>query len=109
VVDIAPVWEKKIAMLAAHESQFFEWLPYNMNMPPLPFNKSARHEFLDKWMRENSAKIRPTLEAGIKRIYGRDMADKVQLAEAVEISQYGTEPDKAELRRLFPMIPREPY
>jgi hypothetical protein len=33
----------------------------------------------------------------------------VQLAEAVEISQYGTEPDKAELRRLFPMIPREPY
>jgi LmbE family N-acetylglucosaminyl deacetylase len=109
VVDIASVWEKKIAMLAAHESQFFEWLPYNMNLPPLPFNKTTRHEFLEKWMRQHHLAIRPSIETGIKKIYGRDIADKVQLAEAVEISQYGTEPDKAALRRLFPMIPAEPY
>jgi N-acetylglucosamine malate deacetylase 1 len=109
VVDIAPVWEKKIAMLQAHESQFFEWLPYNMGLPPVPFNKEQRNKFLDKWMRDLAASCRPSLEPAVKRLYGRDLAEKVQLAEAFEISQYGHEPDKAELHRLFPMIPKEPY
>jgi N-acetylglucosamine malate deacetylase 1 len=109
VVDIGSVWEKKIAMLEAHESQFFEWLPYNMGKPPLPFNKVQRHKFLDDWMREHHEGIRPSMEATIKRIYGRDMADKVRLTEAVEISQYGTIPDRQGILRLFPMIPKEPY
>lgn len=109
VVDIASVWEKKIAMLEAHESQFFEWLPYNMGKPALPFNKTLRHQFLNDWMREHHETIRPSLESGIKRIYGRDMADKIRLVEAVEISQYGTQPDRNEILRLFPMVPKDPY
>lgn len=109
VVDISSVWDKKLSMLEAHESQFFEWLPHNMGKPAVPFNKTQRRAFLDKWMRELYADIRPSLEPAIKRIYGRDMADKIQLAEAVEISQYGAVPDKAGLHRLFPMLPAYGY
>ena len=109
VVDIAPVWEKKIAMLQAHESQFFEWLPYNMGLPAVPFNKEQRNKFLDKWMRDRAANCRSAIEPSIKRIYGRDMADKIRLVEPFEISQYAQEPDKDGLHRLFPMIPAEPY
>jgi len=109
VVDISPVWDRKLSMLEAHESQFFEWLPHNMGKPAVPFNKEQRRKFLDQWMSELSASIRPSLEPAIKRIYGRDMADKVRHVEAFEISQYGTEPDKAGLHRLFPMIPTAPY
>ena len=109
VLDISPVWDRKMAMLEAHESQFFEWLPHNMGKPALPFNKEQRRKFLNQWMTDLATNIRPALEPSIKRIYGRDMADKIQLAEAFEISQYGTEPDKAGLLRLFPMIPNSPY
>lgn len=109
MVDISPVWDRKLAMLEAHESQFFEWLPHNMGKPALPFNKEQRRKFLNQWMTDLATNIRPVLEPSIKRIYGRDMADKIQLAEAFEISQYGTEPDKAGLLRLFPMIPNSPY
>lgn len=109
VVDISPVWDRKLAMLESHESQFFEWLPHNMGMPPVPFNKEQRRKFLDKWMREMAATARQSLVPAIKRIYGRDMADKVQLVEAFEISQYGTEPDSETLGKLFPMIPKNPY
>ena len=109
VLDISPVWDRKMAMLEAHESQFFEWLPHNMGKPALPFNKEQRRKFLNQWMTDLATNIRPALEPSIKRIYGRDMADKIQLAEAFEISQFGTEPDKAGLLRLFPMIPNSPY
>lgn len=109
VIDVAPVWDKKLAMLESHESQFFEWLPYNMGLPAVPFNKEQRRKFLDKWMRDLSASTRPSLESAIKRIYGRDLCDKVQLVEAFEISQYAHEPDRDLLHRLFPMIPKQPY
>lgn len=109
VVDISSVWEKKLAMLEAHESQFFEWLPHNMGKPAVPFNKTQRRAFLDKWLRDLAADLRPRLEPAIKRIYGRDLADKIQLVEAIEISQYGTEPDNAGLHRLFPMLPEYGY
>lgn len=109
VVDIAPVWDKKVAMLESHVSQFFEWLPYNMGLPAVPFNKEQRRKFLDKWMREMAASNRASLEPAIKRIYGRDISEKVQLVEAFEISQYGTEPDRDLRRKLFPMIPKDPY
>lgn len=109
VVDIAKVWDKKVAMLEAHESQFFEWLPYNMGKPAMPFNKAVRHKFLNDWIKEHHAAIRPSMESAIKRIYGRDMADKILLTEAVEISQYGTVPDTAGIHRLFPMLPKYAY
>jgi LmbE family N-acetylglucosaminyl deacetylase len=34
VVDVAPAWDAKVAMLHAHASQFYEWLPYNGGYAP---------------------------------------------------------------------------
>jgi hypothetical protein len=37
--------------------------------------------------------------------YGPEQAAKVKYAEAFEICEYGRQPDKAEIRRLFPFLP----
>ncbi len=42
--------------------------------------------------------------AKLKEFYGPERAAKVQFAEAFEICEYGTRPDAAELRRLFPFF-----
>ncbi|WP_245588168.1 hypothetical protein [Algoriphagus terrigena] len=36
--------------------------------------------------------------------YGGEKAATVQFAEAFELCEYGTQPDKEELKRLFPML-----
>jgi len=36
--------------------------------------------------------------------YGKDQAGKVKCVEAFEICEYGTQPDKQELKRLFPFF-----
>jgi hypothetical protein len=41
----------------------------------------------------------------LEKWYGKEKAAGIQYAEAFEICEYGRQPDEAEIRRLFPMIP----
>jgi len=36
--------------------------------------------------------------------YGKEQADKAKYAEAFELCEYGQQPGKAELKRLFPFF-----
>jgi LmbE family N-acetylglucosaminyl deacetylase len=63
---------------------------------------AARKAWLKKArMRPPSAQVREALV----KWYGADAAAKVQVAEAFEICEYGTRPDEALLRKLFPFFP----
>jgi LmbE family N-acetylglucosaminyl deacetylase len=102
VIDISTVFDKKIHALDAHESQFYEWLPWiGGYADKVPSDKSERR----KWLATNRAvRITPEVRARLEALYGKEKGAQVQHAEAFEICEYGMQPDEKEIRRLFPML-----
>jgi LmbE family N-acetylglucosaminyl deacetylase len=101
-VDITAVFDKKVDAIDAHVSQFYEWLPWIGNYAgEVPAGKEERKT----WLKSKRA-VGPnaaTTEA-LKSWYGESKAIQVRYAEAFEICEYGTQPNKDEIKRLFPMI-----
>lgn len=101
VVDITDVYEKKVYAMAAHKSQFFEWLPWlSGELAKVPKTEAERL----KWLASaRKGSISKEMRAGLSKWYGAK-ADKVKNAEAFEICEYGRYPDEKEIRQLFPML-----
>ena len=101
-VAIDDVIEKKVDMLDAHVSQFYEWLPWVAgNLETVPKGAAERREWLKKTRTpQPTAAVR---EALIKW-YGGDKGKAARHAEAFEICEYGARPDEVMLRRLFPFF-----
>lgn len=100
-VIIDEVFDQKIYAMAAHESQFFDWLPWTSgNLDKVPKEEKARLEFLANW--RTSTPNKATMES-LKKWYG-DKASIVKHAEGFEICEYGKQPDDEEIKRLFPML-----
>jgi LmbE family N-acetylglucosaminyl deacetylase len=101
-VDITPVIEKKLAGLDAHQSQFYEWLPwignYESDVPKDP------SKYKDWLLQKRVAKPNPDVQKSLVKWYGANQAAKVLYAEAFEICEYGTQPTETDIRRLFPML-----
>jgi LmbE family N-acetylglucosaminyl deacetylase len=103
-VSIDDTFSKKIDAIDAHVSQMYEWLPWlNGRLDSVPKDPAERKAWTAKqrWGRINDA-VRATLV----KIYGADAGAKVEHAEAFEICEYGRRPDAAEVKRLFPFLPR---
>lgn len=107
VVAIDDVIEKKLAVVEAMESQFYEGGCCDVPAGGLPQDaagKAARkREVRDAFSRRFAAtadRFRTRLAAR----YG-PRASTVKYAEAFEICEYGRQPDEAEIRRLFPFFP----
>lgn len=102
-IDIGPVFTKKIFALAAHESQFFDWLPWTSgNLDQVPEGKEERLKFLAEW--RNAKPDEATLR-NLEKWYGVH-AREIEHAEAFEICEYGLQPTEEEIRTLFPMLPK---
>ena len=100
-VIIDEVFDQKIYGMAAHASQYFEWLPWTSgSLDQVPKDEKSRLEMLGK-RRTNSpnASVRECL----KKWYG-DPAEHAKHAEAFEICEYGKQPNDEEILRLFPML-----
>jgi LmbE family N-acetylglucosaminyl deacetylase len=103
-IAIDDVIEKKVDMMDAHVSQFYEWLPWVAgNLDTVPKGAAERK----KWLRERRAG-QPTaaVRAALIKWYGAAKGKEVRHAEAFEICEYGTRPDEALLRKLFPFLPK---
>jgi len=104
-VAIDDVIEQKLDMLHCHESQMYEWLPYNRNkLGEVPADSVERRRWLaGEWlpaMRAEADRCRPLLE----RLYGQARGRQVRHAEALEFCEYGRAVDDAVLARLFPFF-----
>jgi len=101
-VDISSVFAQKIHALDAHTSQVYEWLPWiGGYLDQVPSEVSKR----EAWLATNRAvKITPEVRTSLEKWYGKDAATQVQHAEAFEICEYGTQPNEADIRRMFPML-----
>jgi len=101
-IDIDEVFDQKIYGMAAHASQYFEWLPWLAGtLDQIPVDEAGRLEYLG-----NRRTFRPgsSTRQSLIRWYG-EKGESVQHAEGFEICEYGKQPSEKELLRLFPMLP----
>ena len=94
VIDIDEVFEQKINGMAAHASQYFEWLPWlSGTLDQIPEDEAGRQEYLAK--RRTFRPGASTRESLIKW-YG-DKGETVQHAEGFEICEYGKQPGEEKI------------
>jgi LmbE family N-acetylglucosaminyl deacetylase len=106
VVSIDDVYLKKVDMLDAHVSQFYEWLPWTEGqLADVPKDPVARKT----WLATNPlaiSQVKPEWREALEKRYGAAAA-AVQHAEAFEITEYGRQPSEDEIRVLFPFFPKK--
>ena len=102
VVDITSVFQQKIFALDAHQSQFFEWLPWvDGTLDQVPKDPAARLAWLAKG---RTRVITPAVKTSLEKWYGTARASEVKQFEAFEICEYGKQPTEADLRQLLPFL-----
>ncbi len=110
VVNIAEFWAEKVAMMHAHTSQFYEWLPYNMwNSEEVPESQEERRAWLSARLEVETATLSQWLKPKIQSTYGAKLSESIWKIEAFEGSEYGSPLDSKAHERLFPFVPINEY
>jgi len=105
VVGIDETIEKKIDMYCCHESQFFEWLPWNSGtLDRVPEGKAERREMVARRYRKNAAEIADKYRDKLIQLYGKEAGSRIKYAEAFEDSEYGTRLDGENIPVFFPFF-----
>jgi len=100
-VDIDAVFDQKVYSMSAHESQFFDWLPWTRGeLDKVPQGKEERLKFLAN---EIDPANQIEKECLIK-CYGEEHGKKVIHAETFRRTPYGRHVSLDELMKIFPMI-----
>ncbi|HZW32213.1 MAG TPA: PIG-L family deacetylase [Isosphaeraceae bacterium] len=106
VVDIDGEFDRLVAMLYCHGSQFFEWLPYNAGyLDQVPAGADARRAWLVDRLRQRIEPMADRYRDLIVQTYGPEHGGRVRLIEAFEVSEYGSPLDLPTRTRLFPFLP----
>jgi LmbE family N-acetylglucosaminyl deacetylase len=108
VVAIDDVIEKKLAVVAAMESQFYEGGCCDVPAGGIPKDGAAREARLKQVRDGFSRRFASTADRFRARLaarYGDAAGGGIKYAEAFEICEYGRQPDEKEIRRLFPFFP----
>ena len=104
VISIDAVFDKKINMMDAHVSQFYEWLPWTEGkLEQVPKDPAERKKWLATSNR-GERELQPEWRQALRKRYGAQ-AHHVQHAEAFEITEYGRQPSEQEIREMFPFFP----
>lgn len=90
VVPIDDVVETKLDMLHCHESQMYEWLPFNVGkLDDVPEDDDARRQWLAEERGPDFAEIADRFRAQLVEQYGEETGHTVHYAEAFEHCEYG--------------------
>jgi LmbE family N-acetylglucosaminyl deacetylase len=105
VIAIDDVFDKKINMLDAHVSQFYEWLPWTEgSLEQVPKDPVERKKWLATWP-SAAREMQPEWRQALEKRYGAQAAH-IQHAEAFEITEYGHQPSEKEIRKMFQFFPK---
>ncbi len=105
VIDIDSVVEKKIDMLHCHESQFYEWLPYNSgSLESVPNSTQDRREWLAGRLKNRFSSIAEKYRTKLIELYGGKEGQNIRYAEAFESCEYGSTLNTDNLPKLFPFF-----
>ena len=105
-ISIDSVVEKKLDALAVMESQFLEGGANGLEglIPKTPAERVKREKEVRDGHAARFRGLADRFRAQLKEWYGADQGAKVRHAEAFEICEYGQQPSKDELKRLFPFF-----
>jgi len=100
-IDIDAVFDQKVYATSAHESQFFEWMPWTEGaLDKVPSGREERLKFVAGWF----SPVNESEKSCLKKWYGEIKGNKVIYAETFRYTPYGRKPSEEETRKLFPMI-----
>ncbi len=104
VLDIDDEIELKMQMIACHESQLYEWLPWvDGILDSVPSDKDERY----LWMKERRVKKDKAIADRFRDLlckrYGIKKGMKIQYAEAYELCEYGRSVSNEELEKYIPL------
>jgi N-acetylglucosamine malate deacetylase 1 len=103
IVSVDSVMEKKLDALAIMESQFFEGgangSPKLISGDPAKRKQAVRDGFTKR-----QQSLTERFKGKLSDWYSKDKAASVKHVEAFEICEYGDQPNKTELKRLFPFF-----
>lgn len=106
VVSIDGVIEKKLDSMDALVSQFYEGgaLGSEENVPSDPAKQVERRRLVRKNFADRNRAVADQFREQLAEWYGKEAAAKVTSAEAFEVCEYGRQPTKEDLRKLFPFF-----
>ncbi|MGQ9684627.1 MAG: PIG-L deacetylase family protein [Anaerolineae bacterium] len=104
-IAIDDVIETKLDMLMCHESQMFEWLPYNMNiLDQVPHGQAEQRSFLARLWLPDMEREAERYRSLLQQLYGQERGRTVRYAECLEFCEYGSRVTDETLPRLFPFF-----
>lgn len=107
-VPIDDLWQKKLEVLACHESQMFEWLPWvdNEDMTSIPpaSDRNARLDFIDRHRHPVFRRSANLYRERLVELLGDSRGRAVELAEVYYAAPYPTSLSEANYRELFPFL-----
>jgi len=106
VVSVDEVIGKKLDALAVMESQFYEGGANGSPelMPSDPAKQKERHQQVRDGFAKRNQSLADRFRSQLSDWYPADKAKAVKYAEAFELCEYGAQPDKAQLKKLFPFF-----
>lgn len=108
-VAIDPVMDQKLDALVKIESQFIEGgaLGSAAQAPKTEAEREQKRAQVRESFRRRFAQTAEKHRDKLVQLYGEEAGRKVQYAEVFEICEYGRQPSPAELRQLFPFLPKQ--
>lgn len=106
VVPTDTVVDRKFDMLDCHESQVYEWLPYNQGkLDEVPQSEEERRAWLATRPLsglDEMAGVADRFRTHLVERYGEERGRAIEFAEAFEASEYGSPLTDENVERLFP-------
>jgi LmbE family N-acetylglucosaminyl deacetylase len=108
VVPIDSVLDQKAACVDALASQFYEWNPWLFGyLDDVPSGKDDRLKWTRARTESRNSSVADRHRSKLIELLGDDRARSVKCAEAFEVCEYGSQPSKADLMRLFPFFGKD--
>jgi hypothetical protein len=92
-------------MLDCHESQFYEWLPFNRASSDIvPSDRMAQKAWLAEQFRERVSPLADRFRDSAIESYGLELGANIRYIEAFEISEYGSPLSCDDRQMFFPFM-----
>jgi LmbE family N-acetylglucosaminyl deacetylase len=106
LVAVDSVMSKKLDALGIMESQFYEGGANGSTalVPSDPEEQKVRHQKVRDGFSNRQKGLTEKFRAKLTDWYPSEKAAAINYVEAFEVCEYGTQPDKKELKRLFPFF-----
>lgn len=109
-IDIDAHWPRKVEVIAKHESQMFEWLPWvdgeEMSLLPPADDPGARLRFVDERRGPRAERIAELYRERLCELYGPARGSRAGKAEAYVAAPFPVSLGESNYRELFPFFER---